>query len=125
MLMRIRIRGLRVGLVASLSVVMATGLAAASAPRLRMSGDVAPKRLVQRWLAQLSDAGGPRVDYRVGRSASGRLGLMAQRVDLGVSDSPMRPEDMAKVKPGVVQIPMVGEAIAIAYNKPGCDLKLS
>ena len=95
MLMRIRMRGLRVGLVASLSVVMATGLAAASAPRLRMSGDVAPKRLVQHLLDQLSDAGGPRVDYRVGRSASGRLGLMAQRVDLGVSDSPMRPEDMA------------------------------
>ena len=125
MLVQTLTRGLRVGLVASLSVVMATGLSAASAPRLRMSGDVAPKRLVQRWLAQLSDAGGPRVDYRVGRSASGRLGVLAQRVDLGVTDSPMRPEDMAKVKQGVVQIPVVGEAIAIAYNKPGCDLKLS
>ena len=124
--MPIRMRGHRVGLVASLAVVvMATGVFAASAQRLTMSGDVAPKRLVQRWLAQLSDAGGPQVDYPVGRSASGRLGSIAQRVDLGVSDSPMRPEDMAKVKQGVVQIPVVGEAIAIAYNKPGCDLKLS
>lgn len=118
-------RGLRLGLVTSLSLVTATGLSAASAQRLRMSGDVAPKRLYQRLLAQLSDSGGPRVDYQVGRPASGRLGLTAQRVDLGVSDSPMRPEDMAKVKQGVVQIPVVGEAIAIAYNKPGCDLKLS
>ncbi|QNI73263.1 phosphate ABC transporter/ phosphate-binding protein PstS [Synechococcus sp. NOUM97013] len=125
MLMRICMRGLRLGLVTSLSLVTATGLSAASAQRLRMSGDVAPKRLYQRLLAQLSDSGGPRVDYQVGRPASGRLGLTAQRVDLGVSDSPMRPEDMAKVKQGVVQIPVVGEAIAIAYNKPGCDLKLS
>ena len=70
------------GLVASLAVVLATGLSAASAQRLTMSGDVAPKRLYQRWLAQLSDAGGPRVDYRIGRSASGRLGVMAQRVDV-------------------------------------------
>ena len=37
----------------------------------------------------------------------------------------MKKKDMAKVKRGVVQIPMVGGTLAFGYNKPGCDLKLT
>ena len=37
----------------------------------------------------------------------------------------MIPRDIRKVKRGVVQIPMVGGTIGFAYNKPGCDLKLT
>jgi len=37
----------------------------------------------------------------------------------------MKPEEIAKVSQGVVQIPMTAGAIAVAYNNPGCDLKLS
>ena len=36
----------------------------------------------------------------------------------------MKKKDVAKVKRGVVQIPMVG-TIAFGYNKPGCNLKLT
>jgi phosphate transport system substrate-binding protein len=36
-----------------------------------------------------------------------------------------RPKEIAKVKRGVVQIPLVGGTIAVAYNKPGCNLKLT
>ena len=34
-------------------------------------------------------------------------------------------KDMAKVKRGVVQIPVVGGTIAFGYNYPGCNLKLT
>ena len=33
--------------------------------------------------------------------------------------------EIAKVKRGVAQIPMVGGAIAFGYNNPTCNLKLS
>ena len=50
---------------------------------------------------------------------------MANTVDFGASDDPMKKKDMAKVTRGVVQIPMVGGTIAFGYNKPGCNLKLT
>jgi phosphate transport system substrate-binding protein len=46
-------------------------------------------------------------------------------VDFGASDEPIKASEAKKVKRGVVQIPMVGGTIAIAYNKPGCKLKLT
>jgi phosphate transport system substrate-binding protein len=50
---------------------------------------------------------------------------MSRTVDFGASDVPMKPEEIAKVPQGVVQIPMTAGAIAVAYNNPGCDLRLS
>ena len=37
----------------------------------------------------------------------------------------MKPAAIAKVSRGVVQIPMTAGAIAVAYNNPGCELKLT
>jgi phosphate transport system substrate-binding protein len=37
----------------------------------------------------------------------------------------MKDKDIAKVKRGLVQIPMTGGTIAFGYNNPGCDLKLT
>lgn len=56
---------------------------------------------------------------------SGRKSFIDETVDFGASDDPMKKADMAKVKRGVVQIPMVGGTIAFGYNKPGCNLKLT
>jgi len=46
-------------------------------------------------------------------------------VDFAATDEPIKPEEAARVKRGVVQFPAVGGTIAIAYNKPGCDLRLT
>jgi phosphate transport system substrate-binding protein len=47
-------------------------------------------------------------------------------VDFGATDEPIKASDAAKVKKGVVQFPVVGGTIAIAYNKADCaDLKLT
>ena len=58
-------------------------------------------------------------------SGSGRKAFIDQTVNFGASDDPMKKKDMAKVKRGVVQIPMVGGTIAFGYNYPGCNLKLT
>lgn len=51
--------------------------------------------------------------------------FLARTVDFGASDAPMTAEEVAKAKQGVVQLPLTASAIAVAYNLPGCELKLS
>jgi phosphate transport system substrate-binding protein len=58
-------------------------------------------------------------------SGAGIRQFIAGTVDFGASDEPISSKDVSKVKRGVVQIPMVGGTIAVAYNKPGCNLKLT
>ena len=66
-----------------------------------------------------------RVNYASVGSGAGVRQFVAGTVDFGASDEPIKPAEAAKVKRGVVQIPMVGGTIAVAYNKPGCSLKLT
>ena len=73
----------------------------------------------------MASSGGPEVSYRSVGSASAQWALIRQTVDFVVSDAPMQPKDLAKVRRGVVQIPIAGSAIAFGYNQPGCDLKLT
>jgi len=67
---------------------------------------------------------GPRVNYQAVGSGSGRKAFIDETVNFGASDDPMKATDIAKVKRGLVQIPMVGGTIAFGYNYD-CDLKLT
>ena len=96
-----------------------------SSSQLNAAGASFPAKVYQRWFADLAQSGGARVNYQAVGSGSGRKAFIDQTVNFAASDDPMKPEDMAKVERGVVQIPMVGGTIAFGYNKPGCDLKLS
>ena len=58
-------------------------------------------------------------------SGAGIRQFIAGTVDFAASDEPITSAQAAKVKRGVVQFPAVGGTIAIAYNKPGCELKLT
>jgi phosphate transport system substrate-binding protein len=58
-------------------------------------------------------------------SGAGVRQFTAGSVDFGASDVAMSEKEIAAVKAGVVQIPMTAGAIAVAYNNPGCSLKLS
>ena len=51
--------------------------------------------------------------------------MIAGTSDFGASDKPLSAEKRGKIKRGVIQIPMTGGTIAVGYNKPGCDLKLT
>ena len=96
-----------------------------SSTQLNAAGASFPAKVYQRWFADLAQNGGARVNYQAVGSGSGRKAFIDQTVNFAASDDPMKPEDMAMVARGVVQIPMVGGTIAFGYNKPGCDLKLT
>jgi phosphate transport system substrate-binding protein len=88
------------------------------------AGATFPAPLYQRWFQDYSSSGN-RVNYQSVGSGAGVRQFIAGTVDFGASDEPISAKDVAKVKRGVVQIPMIGGTIAIAYNKPGCSLKLT
>jgi phosphate transport system substrate-binding protein len=55
---------------------------------------------------------GNRVNYQSVGSGSGVRQFIAGTVDFGATDEPIKASEVAKVKRGVVQIPMVGGTIA-------------
>ena len=95
--------------------------------RTRLSGAGAsfPAKIYTRWFSDVAKSGGARVNYQAVGSGSGRKAFIDETVNFGASDDPMKDSDIAKVKRGLVQIPMTGGTIAFGYNNPGCDLKLS
>ena len=92
--------------------------------RLSAAGASFPASIYQRWFQDLSPQG-LNVNYQSVGSGAGVRQFTAGTVDFGASDKPMKPEAIAKVDRGVVQIPMTAGAIAVAYNNPSCELKLS
>ena len=91
---------------------------------LNGAGASFPAAIYQRWFQDLA-AEGVQVNYQSVGSGAGVRQFIAGTVDFGASDVPMKDEEIAKVSRGVLQIPMTAGAIAVAYNNPGCELKLS
>jgi len=99
--------------------------AALAGPTLNGAGATFPAPIYQRWFQDYARTTGNRVNYQSVGSGAGVRQFVAGTVDFGASDEPIKTKEAAKVKRGVVQIPMVGGTIAVAYNKPGCKLKLT
>lgn len=95
-----------------------------SSSTLNGAGASFPAPIYQRWFQELASKG-VRVNYQSVGSGAGVRQFISGTVDFGASDVPMKPEELAKVSRGVVQIPMTAGAIAVAYQHKGCDLKLS
>jgi phosphate transport system substrate-binding protein len=100
-------------------------VAALAGSSLNGAGATFPSPIYQRWFQDYARTSGSRVNYQSVGSGAGVRQFLAGTVDFAASDEPIKPAEAAKVKRGVVQIPMVGGTIAIAYNKTGCTLKLS
>lgn len=105
--------------------VLAIPSMAVAATTLNGAGATFPAPLYQRWFNDYAKTSGNRVNYQSVGSGAGVRQFIAGTVDFAASDEPISSKDANKVKRGVVQIPMVGGTIAIAYNKPGCNLKLT
>ena len=105
--------------------LIASPIAAFAGTNLNGAGATFPAPIYQRWLNNYGSATGNRVNYQSVGSGAGIRQFIAGTVDFAASDEPISSKDASKVKRGVVQIPMVGGTIAIAYNKPGCNLKLT
>jgi len=106
----------------SLVVAPATAFAGST---LNGAGATFPAPIYQRWFQDYARTSGSRVNYQSVGSGAGVRQFIAGTVDFAASDEPIKASEIKQVKRGVVQIPMVGGTIAIAYNKPGCKLKLT
>jgi len=105
-------------------VLTLAGCGGGSAP-LQGAGASFPASIYQRWFSDLASQQGVQVNYQSVGSGAGVRQFLAGTVDFGASDAPMKADELARARNGVVQLPLTAGAIAVAYNLPGCELKLS
>ncbi|MFM7577878.1 MAG: phosphate ABC transporter substrate-binding protein PstS [Microcystaceae cyanobacterium] len=91
------------------------------------AGATFPAPLYQNWFVQLSEVVPKlQVNYQSVGSGAGVEQFVKNTVDFGASDVAMKDEEIAKVKQGVLMLPMAAGSIVMAYNLPGVEgLKLS
>ena len=83
------------------------------------AGATFPAPLYQRWFSEYNKQNpNVQVSYQSVGSGAGVEQFTQGTVDFGASDTAMKPEEMAKVKQGVVLLPMTAGAIVLAYNVP-------
>jgi len=94
--------------------------------RLTGSGASFPFPLYSVWFKNFSkNHKEANIDYQAKGSGAGILDLINGTVDFAASDAAMSPEEIAKVKNGVVLLPMTAGEIVLAYNLPDVkELKL-
>jgi phosphate transport system substrate-binding protein len=109
----------------AVGLVAAAPTAALAGPVINGAGATFPAPIYQRWFQDYARTTGNRVNYQSVGSGAGVRQFIAGTVNFGASDEPIKASEIKQVKRGVVQIPMVGGTIAVAYNKPGCNLKLT
>ena len=109
------------------ATAVALSLIAASAMAQDVTGAGAtfPAPLYAKWASAYNTATSVRINYQSVGSGAGVRQFEAGTVDFAASDQPLKAEDAAAIKRGVVQVPMTAGAIAVAYNHPGCSLKLT
>jgi phosphate transport system substrate-binding protein len=104
---------------------MVTGVATQAQQSISGAGATFPAPFYQAAFADLAKRG-VKVNYQSVGSGAGVRQFVAGTVDFGASDEPIKASEAAKVSRGVVQIPVVGGTIAVAYNKADCAaLRLS
>lgn len=109
----------------AIGAVAAIPVTAFANVNLNGAGATFPAPIYQRWFQDYSQSSGGRVNYQSVGSGAGVRQFVAGTVDFGATDEPIKASEASRVKRGVVQFPAVGGTIAVAYNKKGCDLKLT
>jgi phosphate transport system substrate-binding protein len=104
--------------------------AGGAASDLKGAGATAPYPLYQKWFAEYSKIKpGTQIGYESVGSGAGVKQFLAETVDFGATDSPLKAEETAKfpTKRGkAIQVPTTGLFVVFAYNLEGVPaLKLS
>jgi phosphate transport system substrate-binding protein len=103
----------------ALAASMIAGPAVIAQQTISGAGATFPAPFYQAAFASLASQG-VKVNYQSVGSGAGVRQFVAGTVDFGASDEPIKAAEAAKVSRGVVQIPIVGGTIAVAYNKSDC-----
>ena len=95
--------------------------------KLQGAGASFPAPLYLKWFKSYSGSKpNVQVDYQSVGSGSGVKSFIDRTVDFAASDAAMKPDEIAKVNPGVVLLPMTAGAIVLAHSlKDIPNLKLS
>lgn len=117
---------LKIVLVSGCLSIAAFSTSASAEVRLMGSGASFPAPIYAKWFKDFSAANkGVRVDYQSKGSGAGIQDFINQIVDFAGSDAAMSDEDIARVKSGVVLLPVTAGEIVLIYNLPGvAELKL-
>ena len=94
------------------------GTPVATTGNLNGAGATFPAPLYQRWFQEFGAKNGTQINYQAIGSGGGIKQITAKSVDFGASDAPLS-EDELKAAPGLLHIPTVAGAVALAYNVPG------
>jgi phosphate transport system substrate-binding protein len=103
----------------ALAASMIAGPAVFAQQTISGAGATFPAPFYQAAFASLASQG-VKVNYQSVGSGAGVRQFVAGTVDFGATDEPIKASETAKVSRGVVQIPVVGGTIAVAYNKSDC-----
>lgn len=115
-----RISGLRLMVAAVAAAVTLSGPVSAQQTRITGAGASFPFPLYAAWTQAFSAATkGVQMDYQSTGSGAGVKAFIDRTVDFAASDAGINEEDQAKVKGGVVALPMTAGEIVLAYNLPG------
>ena len=107
-------------LAVALNLVSLSPASAEEKLRITGSGASFPFPLYSAWFKSFSKTHkNANIDYQAKGSGAGVLDFINRTVDFAASDAAMKPEEIAKVKGGVVLLPMTAGKIVIAYNLPG------
>lgn len=114
-------------MVALTALALCTGLAgsALAAVTLNGAGATFPQPLYNKWFYDFHQQTGIRVNYQGIGSGGGIRAIQSQTVDFAGTDAPLTDAELKTMPGPVVQIPMVGGAVAIAYNLPGYNGSLA
>ena len=106
------------------ALVLASG-AAYAAQTLNAAGATFPYPLYSKWFYEYNQQTGTKINYASIGSGGGIAQVKAGTVDFGCSDAPLTGEEQKAAN--LFMCPMVGGAVAMAYNLPGIQsgLKLS
>jgi phosphate transport system substrate-binding protein len=93
---------------------------------LNGAGATFPQPLYQKWFFNFHKSAGVQVNYQGIGSGGGLRAIQSGTVDFAGSDAPMTDAELRTLPAPVVQIPMVGGAVVVAYNLGGiANLRLS
>ncbi len=118
---------LKTAVAVGFAALFAVSAQAGAEVKLNGSGASFPFPIYSKWFKDFSAATKDvRIDYQSKGSGAGIQDLINGTVDFAASDAAMSPEEQAKVKQGVVLLPMTAGEIVLIYNLKGVkDLKLS
>ena len=117
---------LRTTLAAGAAVAMTLAAAAGAETKLNGSGASFPYPIYSSWFRAYNRDGKinslqAHIDYQPRGSDAGVQDFINGAVDFAASDTAMTGKEMAKVKQGVVLLPMTAGMVVLAYNLEGVD----